>query len=301
MRFAFWPAPGQPWSEVLDLARHVEATGWDGIYYADHFMPDAAEPADGPWAEAWSTLAALAASVPRLRIGPLVTGNTYRHPAVLAKMAATIDHVSGGRLVLGLGAGWQENEHRAYGIPFYTTGERLARLDEACQVIRALFENERATFHGKFYQLENAPLDPKPVQSPLPLLIGGGGEKVTLRIAARWADEWNVWGDVATLKRKMEILERHCADVGRNPAALQRSAVALLFLSDDEAFLDKIRAGGGGRPIIAGGVDEVGENVCAYRDAGVDELVIPDFNLGRRERKLAVLDRFIEEIAPAAR
>ena len=300
MRFTFWPAPVQDWKEVLALARHVEATGWDGVCYADHFMADGAD-TSGPWAEAWTTLTALAASVPRIRIGSLVSGNTYRHPAVLAKMAATLDHISEGRAVLGLGAGWQENEHRAYGIPLYPIGERLARLEEACQVIKGLFENERTTFHGKYYQLEDAPLAPKPLQRPLPLLIGGGGEKVTLRIAARYADEWNVWGDVKTLEHKMSILDQHCADVGRDPSSIKRSAVALLFLSDDADFIEKIRSGGRGRPMIVGNVDDVRETVKAYRDAGVDELIVPDFNLGPRERKLATLDRFIQEVAPSAR
>ncbi len=143
MRFGFWPGTAASWEDTLALCRHAEATGWDGICYADHFMADGAD-TSGPWTEAWTTLAALAASVPRIRIGTLVSGNTYRHPAVLAKMAATVDQISGGRLVLGLGAGWQENEHRQYGIPFYTLGERLARLDEACQVIKSLFSNEKS-------------------------------------------------------------------------------------------------------------------------------------------------------------
>lgn len=300
MRFTFWPTPGLPWSEVLDLARHVEGTGWDGVCYADHFMPNA-EDTSGPWAESWTTIAALGAAVPRIRIFPLVTGNTYRHPAVLAKMAATVDHICGGRLVLGLGAGWQENEHRAYGIPFYTLGERLARLEEACQVIKGLFGAEKTTFRGRYYQLEDAPLEPKPVQDPLPLLIGGGGEKVTMRIAARYADEWNVWGDVDTLRHKMSVLDRHCADVGRDPAQIQRSACAMLFLSDDEKFLERIRGGGPGRPIVVGNVEQVQETLRAYQKAGVDELIIPDFNLGGRDQKLSVLDRFIDQVAPAVR
>ena len=300
MRFSFWPGPAQPWSEVLELARHVEATGWDGIWYADHFMPNAAD-TSGPWNEAWTVLSALAAAVPRIRIGPLVTGNTYRHPAVLAKMAATVDQISEGRLVLGLGSGWQENEHAAYGIPFYTTGDRLRRLEEACQVIRSLFSEEKSDFDGKYYQLKDAPLEPKPVQQPLPLLIGGGGEKVTLRIAARYADEWNTWGDVATLVHKMDVLERHCIEVGRDPQEIQRSAVAMLFLSDDAKFIEQVRGGGGGRPMIAGNVEEVAQVVKDYAEAGVDELVIPDFNLGPHERKVPILDRFIREVAPVAR
>lgn len=300
MRFSFWPGPAQPFSVVAELARHAEATGFDGIWFADHFMPDAKN-VDVPWAEAWTTIAALAREVPRVRLGTLVTGNTYRHPAVLAKMAATLDHISEGRLVLGLGAGWQENEHKAYGIPFYTVGERLARLDEACQVIRALFADGHASFSGRHYQLADAALVPKPVQTPLPLLVGGGGEKVTLRIAARWADEWNVWGDVATLQHKMSVLDRHCADVGRDPAEIQRSAVALLFLSDDADFVAGVKKGATGRPVIAGNTAEVTSIVRAYAEAGVDELVIPDFNLGKPDQKKVTLERFMKEVAPAVR
>ena len=300
MRFSFWPASTQSWEDVLEMARHVESTGWDGFYFCDHFMPNGRN-VDAPWAEVFTTLGGIAAAVPRIRFGTLVCGNTYRHPAVLAKMAATLDRISGGRFVLGLGAGWQENEHLAYGIPFYTLAERLARLDEACQVVKALFGEKRASFKGRYYQLEDAALEPKPVQQPLPLLIGGGGEKVTLRIAARWADEWNVWGDVATLQHKMAILDRHCARFGRDPRAIRRSAVALLQLVDDPQAAEKIRAGATGRPMIVGTADEVARVVQAYRAAGVDELIIPDFNLGPRAQKLAVLDRFIREVAPRAR
>ncbi len=300
MRLSFWPGPAQSFEDVLALAKHVEQTGWDGFWYADHFMANS-EDTSGPHSEAWTTLAALGALVPRIRIGTLVSGNTYRHPAVLAKMAATLDQITEGRVVLGLGAAWQENEHRAYGIPFYTLGERLQRLDEACQVIRGLFENEKTTFHGKFYQLEEAPLAPKPVQSPLPLLIGGGGEKVTLRITASWADEWNVWGDVATLQHKMSVLDKHCVEVGRDPAAIQRSAAALLFLVDDPDTAKKLRGSRGASTMVIGNVEQVREILRGYADAGVDELIIPDFNLGPMDAKIATLDRFIEEVAPVVR
>ena len=193
MRISFWPGATQTWDDVLDLARHVEAKGWDGIWYADHFMPDDEDTSED-CNEMWSTLAGLAATVPRLRIGSMVSCNTYRHPAVLAKIAATVDNISRGRLVLGLGAGWQENEHHAYGLDFPTLGGRSRRMEEACQVLKALFSNRRSDYHGRYYQLVDAPLEPKPVQDPLPLLIGGGGEKVTLRITAQYADEWHVWG-----------------------------------------------------------------------------------------------------------
>jgi len=300
MRFSFWPIARQSWEDVLTLARHVERTGWDGVWYADHFMPNTPDMRD-PCNEVWSTISALAACVPRIRIGPLVLGNTYRHPAVVANMAATLDHISGGRLVLGLGGGWQENEHHAYGLEYYTVGERLRRLEEACRVIKALFSEERANFDGRYYRLENAPLEPKPLQDPLPLMIGGGGEKVTLRIAARHADEWNVWGDVERLRHKMSILDSHCESVGRDPAAIQRSAAVLVYLSDDRALVKRIREEPQARPSIAGNASELADIVDDYARAGVDELIVPDFHMEPGTGKTEFLDRFIEEVAPAAR
>jgi F420-dependent oxidoreductase-like protein len=296
MRFSFWPAPSQPYDDVLELARHVENTGWDGLWYADHFMPNA-EDTSTPWPEAWITLAALGAQVPRLRLGTLVTGNTYRHPAVLAKMAATLDHITGGRVVLGIGSGWQENEHKQYGIPFYTVAERLKRLDEACQVIKLLFAETKSNFGGEYYQLEDASLEPKPVQSPLPLLIGGGGERVTLKITARYADEWNVWGTVETLRHKMAILDQHCEDLGRDPGSIKRTAVALLFMSEDDSFLERMRNAELQQAAIIGTPAEVKEIVADYEAAGVDELIVPDFTLGPRDQKIATLDTFITEVA----
>jgi F420-dependent oxidoreductase-like protein len=296
MRFSFWPTPSQRFEDVLGLARHVERTGWDGIWYADHFMPNAADTST-PWPEAWTTLAALGGLVPRVRLGTLVTGNTYRHPAVLAKMAATLDHITGGRVVLGLGSGWQENEHRQYGLPFYTVGERLARLDEACTVIRSLFTETKSTFAGRFYQLENASLEPKPVQQPMPLLIGGGGEQVTLKITAKHANEWNVWGTPETLAHKMAILDQHCAELGRDPKTIHRTAVALLFMSEDPAYLERMRNAKIQQAYMLGTLDEIRATVAEYERIGVNELIVPDFTLGDMAQKTATLDRFIKEVA----
>jgi F420-dependent oxidoreductase-like protein len=297
MRFSVWPNPAQPWDEILGVARHAEATGWDGVYFADHFMPNAPEPAAGPTIECFSVMAALAASVPRVRLGTLVAGNTYRHPAVLANIAAAIDNISGGRLLLGLGAGWQENEHRAYGLNFFTTKERLARLEEACQVVRGLLDDERARFAGTFYRLEDAPNEPKPVQDKLPLLIGGGGEKVTMRIAATYADEWNCWGTPELHAQKREVLQRHCETIGRDPKEIARSAQGLLFLSTDAGYLAGKR-GEMGMPTIVGTPAEVRDVVAAYAEAGIDELIIPDFTLGKGTRRDDTLDLFINEVAP---
>jgi len=302
MRFSFWPMPTQSFEIMQSLAQHVESTNWDGLWLADHFMPNA-DDTNQPWPEAWTTLSALAATVPRIRMGTLVTGNTYRHPAVLAKMAATVDHISGGRVVLGLGSGWQENEHDKYGIEFGTVGERLRKMEEACQVIKQLFESGSANFSGEFYQLSDAPLEPKPVQAKLPLLIGGGGEKVTLRITAQYADEWNVWGTVDTLKSKMAVLDAHCDKLGRNPADIQRSAVALLFLSDDESLVKKMNASTEAPARIAGNVSQLCDTIAGYKEAGVDELIVPDFTMGpgMAQKKIDTLNTFINEVAPAGR
>ncbi len=290
MRFSLWPTTAQPLGDFLEVADHVAVTGWDGLWVADHFMPSI-EPVGGSMLECWSLLAGLAVRVPRLRLGSLVTGNTYRHPAVLANMAATVDQLSGGRLVLGIGAGWQVNEHAAYGIEFFDVAGRLARLDEACKVLRALFDDERADVDGRYYRLVDAPMAPKPAQARLPLLIGGGGERVTLRLAARWADEWNTWGTPDVLAAKGAVLEHHCADLGRDPTTIARSAQVLVAL--DGAGADCARP----MPMVRAGVGELHDLLGAYAAAGVDEFVLPDWNLGTGTARRDVLDRFLAEVA----
>ena len=299
MRFGFWPNPRSNYEDTSVLCSHAEAIGYDGVWLADHFLPDEDELI--PVHESWITMAALARDVPRVRLGTLVTGNTYRHPAVLANMASTLDNLSDGRMVLGLGSGWQQNEHEAYGIQFGTAATRLRMLDEACQIIQGLFAYDHFDFSGEFYKLQRAPLEPKPRQAKMPLMIGGGGERVTLKIAAKYADEWNVWGNVDTLIHKMEILDRHCETVGREPSAIERCAVALLFLSDDEKYLKRVRKSAPSDRSIIGGVNEVRDIVAAYQDAGVKELVVPDFTLGTLigadQRKLDLMEQFITEVA----
>jgi len=304
MRFSVWPSPGRPWSDVLAIVAHCDATGWDGAYAADHFMPNdpgGAQPLDGPVLECWSVLAALAARTERLRLGSLVTGNLYRHPAVLANIAATVDHVSGGRLVVGLGAGWQVNEHAAYGIDLMSTTERLDRFEEACAVLRSLLHEQRTTFAGAHYTITDAPCDPKPVQPRLPLLVGGRGEKRTLRIAARHADEWNAWTTPEQFAHKSAVLDRHCADVGRDPADIRRSTQALVHLGTDEKRLAKHRSGGSGFPQLVGTPVEMLDQVGAYAAVGVDEFIVPDWTMGQVERTLDTLDLFRTEVAAKLR
>ena len=299
MRFGFWPNPRSDYDATRILAQHAEATGWDGIWLADHFLPDEDELI--PIHESWITLAALARDVPRVRLGTLVAGNTYRHPALLANMVATLDNLAEGRVVLGLGAGWQKNEHEAYGLDYGTTGSRLDRLEEACQILKGLFTEDYYDFAGNYYQLKRAPLNPKPKQRDLPLMIGGGGEKRTLRIAAQYADEWNVWGDVDILKHKMNILDQHCEAVGRDPKEIERSAVALLFLSDNEKYLKRIKDTDITMPAIIGNVNEVIDIVGALQEAGVKELIVPDFTLGTLigadQVKQDAMEKFIKTVA----
>ncbi len=193
----------------------------------DHFYPIFSDPT-GPCFEGWTMLSYLAALTRRIRLGVLVTGNTHRHPAVLANMAATLDVASGGRLEIGLGAGWSEEEHHAYGIPLPRWPERFDRLEESCEVIDRLLTQERTTFRGRHYRLTDAMCQPKPIQRPRPpLVIGGKGEKRTLRIAARWADQWNFPnGEPAELRHKIEVLHSHCAALGRDPADIEISVKA---------------------------------------------------------------------------
>jgi F420-dependent oxidoreductase-like protein len=293
----------RPWNETLELVRHCEATGWDGVYFADHFMPDSPDgaPVDGDTIECWSVIAGLAAAVPRLRVAPLVSSVTYRHPAVLANMAAAVDQISGGRLLLGVGAGWQVNEHASYGIELGTVAERLDRFEEAVQILISMLRSPRTTFNGKFFQITDAPNQPAPVQTHLPLLIGGGGERRTLRVAARYADEWNAWTTPDMLAHKLSVLRRHCSEVGRDPAEIRVSTQALVYLSKDTAWLDSQRDSAGARPAIIGTPDEVVDIVGQYRSAGLDELIVPDFTFGSLPRRKDTYDLFMEEVAGSFR
>jgi F420-dependent oxidoreductase-like protein len=304
MRFSIWPSPSWSWEEIRDLALHCEATGWDRVYFADHFMPNSAAdttPLDGDTIECWSVLAGLAATVGRVGLAPLVTSVTYRHPAVLANIAAAVDRMSGGRLVLGVGAGWQLNEHAAYGLELGPVGERLDRFEEACRVLLSLLRQDRTTFDGAHYRLSEAPNQPRPVQERLPLLIGGGGEKRTMRIAAALADEWNTWTTPEVLAHKVGVLRRHCDDLGRDPSDIAVSTQALLFLSTDEAWLREIRQSDVGRSSAVGTPGEMAEIMGAYAAAGADEFIVPGFNLGDPARRLEVCDMFMEEVVPAFR
>ena len=222
------------WEELLSRARFAEDLGFDGAWVFDHFKPLYGS-RSGPCMEGWSLLAALAASTDRIRLGALVTGVTYRHPSILAAEAATVDNVSKGRLEFAIGAAWHDEEHRELGVPFPPTPERIERLEEAVQVIRALWTKDGANFDGRYYSLNGAVYNPKPVQQPHPpIWIGASGEKKTIPLAGRYADVWHGFGDVAGLKRKSAILDRAAEDAGRDPGNIVRSTALSISEPMDE-------------------------------------------------------------------
>jgi F420-dependent oxidoreductase-like protein len=224
------------WQEADEIPAFAQLWGFD------HFVPLRADPG-GPCLEGWTTLTALGVQTRRARIGLMVTGNTYRHPAVVANMAAALDVMTDGRLEFGIGAGWHEEEHRMYVLAYPSTADRIRALGEACQVIKALWTQDLSTFDGTFYMLRNARCEPKPVQSPHPpITIGGTGERLTLRVVARFADRWNYNGTtVEDFVRLNGVLDAHCAAVGRDPATIERSVQRKLG-DDLPAEADAIRA-----------------------------------------------------------
>jgi len=281
MKFSVWPNPERPPSEVLDLARMADQEGWHCIWYADHYMPNTGSEdiQPGNVHECWAMLPAIAAVTERVRLGSLVAPTSVHHPAVLANRASTIDHISNGRLVLGVGAGWQINEHHAYGIDLEEPAERVSRFEEAIQVIRSLLNEDRTDFHGDFYDITDAPADPKPVQSPLPILVGTASPRM-LRITARSADEWNAWGAPELAGAGLAKLETACERVGRDPATIRKSAQALVFMTDNEELIANIKAGDMGERSILGSNDQLVDEFGRYAELGFDEFIVPDFTLG---------------------
>jgi alkanesulfonate monooxygenase SsuD/methylene tetrahydromethanopterin reductase-like flavin-dependent oxidoreductase (luciferase family) len=301
MQFSVWPQISRPWSEVLTAARSADEGEWYRLYVADHYMPNTDDETivDGDMFEAWSVLAALAAVTDRIGLGTLVSPTTVHHPALLANRAATIDHVSAGRFVLGLGAGWQINEHRAYGIELYEPRARVDRFDEAIQILRSLLAGGRTTFAGEHFHVTDAPCDPTPV-GPLPLLVGSAGHRM-MRIVARHADEWNRWGDPDEAATLVGKLDEACADVGRDPATLRRSIQALVFLTEDADVIERRKAAFPGR-VIAGSTSELVDTIGQYGELGFEEFILPDGTLGRElPQRLEALAQFWSEIATPLR
>ena len=270
------------WDDTLATIRTVQAGRWDSLWWSDHFLPPVGrrDLEGGGALEGWSLLTAAAAITERLRLGLLVTGNTYRNPALLAKMAATIDQISHGRLTLGIGSAWFGREHEAYGWRFPPLKERCDRLDEALEVIKRLFTDGNggaANFQGEYYSLANCPLSPPCAQTPhLPILVGGNGEKRTLRSCAKYADicniDFNNPGGVDVFRHKISVLERHCESLGRDPAQIKKTVLIPLRLEDDEAKAKELRQRRG-EWVLYGPPAQVIDTIGAYKDAGCEEMM----------------------------
>jgi F420-dependent oxidoreductase-like protein len=279
LRFGIKTAPQHTtYDAMLEVWREADVTpAFEHAWLFDHFAPIFSD-VNGPCFEGWTLLAAFAAQTNRIRIGQMVTGNTYRHPAVLAHMAATIDVISNGRLDMGIGAGWNEYEHTSMGIPLYAPGERIRRLGEACEIIKRLFTQSLTDFDGRYYQLKESRCEPKPIQKPYPpFVIGGGGEQLTLRVVARYADVWNfAGGPVENLTHKTAILHSHCAEVGRDPAEIEISVQVPVNYDDMSATVATVQG---------------------YVDAGATHLIL---NL-RYPYPAGIVTRLAEEVVPQVR
>jgi F420-dependent oxidoreductase-like protein len=236
---------GVGWDEWKNIVQWTEELGFESLWRSDHFFSffGASRNIDSLDTMIAHTYTAAASS--RIKFGPLVLAMTFRHPAVLARMAAAVDQLSGGRFILGVGAGWNETEHNAYGIELPPVKRRMDNLEESLQVIKALFENESATFQGQIYRLNDAPMNPKPAASPIPLLIGGGGEQRTLRMVAKYATEWNapIAGGLEVFKHKSKVLEQHCEAEKRDPKTIDRSVMTGYIAGENQAEVDaKVKA-----------------------------------------------------------
>jgi F420-dependent oxidoreductase-like protein len=273
--------PGTLFGEVVERAAAAEDTGFDSVWVMDHFfqLPPMGGPV-APMLDSYTLLGALAARTSRVRLGAMVTGVTYRNPAHLAKIVTTLDIISGGRAILGIGAAWYDVEHEGLGFDFPAAGERLDRLEEALQICRAMFTEEAPSFEGRYYRIHEARNVPPPVQpGGPPILVGGGGERRTLQLVARYADMCNIFGDPATVAHKVDVLRGHCKAIGRDPSEITVSRLSTLVLTanDEETTATKefLRQVTGEEPSGSdvGTVDQLASRVEELAAAGVDYFV----------------------------
>lgn len=291
------------WDEIIRVWQRAEALGYETAWTYDHFVAVMMDPFD-PCLEAWSCLAALAVHTKRLRIGTLVTGNTYRHPAILAKIATTVDVISGGRLEFGIGTGWYEPEHTMFGLPLGSARQRCERLNEALTVIRSLWTQPYTSFAGTYYQLSSAVAEPKPVQRPHPpITIAGAGEKRMLPIVARHADAWSSFGSPAVYGRKIEILRRCCEAEQRDCDAIEKQVLVPAAITDDlstvapmiqgYALYQQISEDEARRWMLLGTADDVCRQIDEFIAAGVSHFVVT-----LSPYNFEVFERFAAEVMP---
>jgi F420-dependent oxidoreductase-like protein len=276
-----FPDPVEAYEAMTRVAQEAENLGFNSVWLYDHFHTIPV-PSQEVTFECWMSTAALARDTKRVRIGQMVTCNGYRNPALLAKMASTVDAMSQGRLDFGIGAGWYEHEYRAYGYNYPDAPERLRYLREAIQVILAMWTQDEAVFEGKYYQVRGAINQPKGAQKPhIPLLIGGGGERVTLKLVAQYGDACNIGGDITTIRRKLDILKQHCEDVGRDYTSIRRTSSTLCVLGESEetalaslspqhrALVTLMQASS-----LIGTPETIQKRLAEYEALGIQELIL---------------------------
>jgi len=273
--------PVEAFETLARMAHMADEDGYETIWIADHFHA-IIRPEQEVTFENWTTAAALARDTRRVRIGQMVTGNSYRNPALQAKMASTLDVISHGRFTFGIGAGWYESDYRGYGYEYPDGPERLRRLREAVQIIRAMWTQEETTFEGTYYQVHGAMNRPKGVQQPhIPMLIAGGGEQVTLKLVAQYGDVCNVYGDPATVAHKFAVLKAHCEAVGRDYNSIHRTVQVACHIADTDeqaqAHVPEWTNVMGGDPrsfALIGRPETIRQRLASYEDAGAQELVL---------------------------
>jgi F420-dependent oxidoreductase-like protein len=269
--FSYGTPVAELFPAVQAQAREAESAGFDTVLLMDHFyqLPTLGKP-DEPMLEAYTALGALATTVERVQLSTLVTGNTYRNPTLLAKAITTLDVVSGGRAILGIGAGWFELEHRQLGFEFDTFTERFEKLEEALQIIVPMLHGERPTFSGKWYHTENAINEPR-YRDHIPIMLGGSGEKKTFRLAARYADHLNIIAGIDELPGKVKVLDQRCAEIDRDPATLETSCLLTVVLDDAPRDIGEAR----GNRAVTGTADQVADEIKSrVLDAGIDGVIV---------------------------
>ena len=295
------------WPALREAARRADVLGFDGVWTWDHVYPIVGSH-EGPMFEGWMTLAAWAEATSRARIGLMVGANTFRNPALVAKMATTLDHISGGRAILGIGGAWFETEHRAFGFEFGASpGERLRWLEEAARIMRGMLDGETPSGE-RYYATHEVRNDPPPIQERMQLLIGGGGEQRTLRIVARYADACNVGGGFENVKHKDEVLRRHCAEVGRDESEIERTVgMGVCVIRDDPGEARRVMEGifernGRARPwrdqSMVGTPEQVAEAMRPYLGIGFRHFIAgfpPPYDAESMERLVREVKPMVEE------
>jgi F420-dependent oxidoreductase-like protein len=266
------------------LISKAEKADFDSFWVMDHFhqIRFVGNPEE-PMLESWTTISALAGMTTRIKLGTLVSGIVYRHPSILAKIGATLDVLSKGRLFMGIGAAWNQEESFAYGIPFPSTMERLLRLEEVIQILRKMWTQSTTTFNGRYYQIKDAYCNPHPLQKPHPpIMVGGGGERNTLKIVAKYADACNLFGSIETIRRKLNILNEHCKSVRRDYDSILKTKLGIVLIDNDqEALIKKVNEMFRGMPkeqigefVIYGTEEDVLREIISLEDAGIQYFIV---------------------------